>query len=486
MPGGTWNPSAPPVRMGAYFNFLAALQQAVSPGQSGRCVIVGTGSWGPVGTVVEVGSQALFDQTFGAGTGTLRDGVLAAFGGFDEVGGATTVLCYRAALPSAAAATATVNAGDSSPGITLTAKYKGTRGNNFSYVIQTNTVDSSKKDLLLFESGVLLESLEGIVNTNTAFAAAVTAGSQYLAAATQGAGARAMQNVTSTPLAGGSDGSAITITEVSAALALLKGLNFNTIALSGINDTAMQKAFVTWADAEVNARGLRSFAFIGGANDETYAAAKLRSIGSGSDVNANSINVVNVGASDLIRLVDGVQINGSQLACRLAGAQASIGFRRSLTNVRLTGYQVKAPLTDSQYVDAINNGVLTLSNDTPTRVQIELGVTSLATPDLGSKPKASQKIRNVAVQHFIETTLTRVAKDGYIGSMPNSSVAQNDLIVSFQKFLEALEDQGALQRGTSVAELDTNYVSTGNAVFVKFSIVHLDTVERIFTTVRVR
>jgi hypothetical protein len=75
---GTWSTATPPVRPGAYFNFVAAAAAAVSPGATGRTAVMGTATWGPENTVFEVSSQGAFDAQQGTDAGTLRDAVLAA------------------------------------------------------------------------------------------------------------------------------------------------------------------------------------------------------------------------------------------------------------------------------------------------------------------------------------------------------------------------------------------------------------------------
>lgn len=487
MAGGTWSTSSPPVRAGAYFNFLAALQAAATAGIGGTCAVIGTADWGPIGEVTPITSSGGFEQKFGRNNvGTLRDAVFAALDGFDE-GGASTVLAYRAAVPAAAFAAVTIN--DATiPWLVVTAKYKGARGNNFTVVIQTNAIDATKKDLILYESGIELERFTGITNTNTAFADFITAqASQNITAAITGTGARAGVNVASTPLVSGNSGTAITGTEVTAAQGIFREQYFDSIVLADVADETILDAFATYIDVDLNLRGKRCFGVIGGLAAETFAEAKSRSIlATGGDVGADSYNVVNIGATDVKRLSDGVILPTSKVAARLAGAIAGTGFRRALTNLRWTGYQVVTPLSDAQYTDAINTGIVTFSNDAIDRVVIEMGVTTLNTVNLTDRPSVNKKIRNVAVQHFIEKTLNRVARDDYLGTLVNTDTGQKDLAVSFLQFLKSLEDRGALKARQSTVELDTQFDNSGNAVYLKYSIVHAETVERIFSTVRVR
>src|SRR4051794_13777599 len=105
MAGGTWNTSSPPIRAGAYFNFVAAIQAAVDSGIVGTTAVIGTGDWGPVGEVIGVLSQGEYEEQFSdSANGTLREAVLGGLDGLD-IGGAAQVLVYRLAGVSAAAGT---------------------------------------------------------------------------------------------------------------------------------------------------------------------------------------------------------------------------------------------------------------------------------------------------------------------------------------------------------------------------------------------
>lgn len=516
---GVWNPSSPSQRAGAYFNFSAALNAALTAGVVGRTAVIGTADWGPLGLGNPVRGRGELEANYSSSTnGTLHDGSLAALEGFDEIG-AGEVLAYRVAGSSAAAGVVTLKDGSAVDALTLTAKYKGVRANNFTVTVQTN---GSNKDLILYESGVELERWENVTSgNNDAFATAIntTFPSQYVVAAVAGSSARALTNIVGT--IGGSGGFAsgnsgfsdLAVGDYTAALGVLGNQAFDSIALadlaaadaasSSITAIAVLDAFVAWL-RDRNEDGKRTFGVIGGVAGESLSAAKARltatssppASGTGYSDGKNTdgsytyhdvaINLINL-STDLRRLADDVIFSSSQLAPRYAGALAGVGFSRSMTYLHLTGYQVSNP--PSSYTDAKKGGVVVWANDTPDRVLLDNAVTALVTPGTAAdtkRPASLQKARNVAITHFIENTLSQVAKDRYVGQAINNSTGRNDLLASFQQFLKDLENSNALVAGTSDVHLDDAFVQEGDAVYLAYEIQFQGTIERIFSSVRVR
>lgn len=473
---GTWTTTSPPTRPGAYFNFVRAAEAALAGGVTGTTAVIGTSDWGPDTQVVSVQSQAGYEGFFGTNeAGTLRTNVLGALDGLGG-NGANIVLAYRLVGTAGAKAAVTLAGADLAAALTVTARYKGARANNWTVEVRTNAVDTSLKDLVLYESGSILEVHTVTGGNNDTFATEINAsGSPYIQAAVVGATGRVVTNVAATAMTGGNSGTTVSATDLSNAYTTLAGQDFNSMAIGDITDATMELQFVN-SIKDLNRDGRRVIGVIGGAVTDGYSAAVAR-----SDL-YNSADIVNVGATALRRLSDDVQFHGAQLAPRIAGSLAGIGLTRSLTNVKFTGYQVVAPLTRAQYEQASTEGVLVFVNDTPGRVRVEQGVTSLQTTT-DEAPEEFKSIRNVSISHFIQTQLNAVAMNNYVGIVPNTETARRDLVATFLQFLRTLENSGVIQPG-SVVELDDRFVQAGNAVYVRFGVTYADSIERIFVTVK--
>lgn len=492
----TWTTSSPPIRAGAYFNFVAAAQVAVQTGIAGVVAVVGTADWGPVATPTAVGSQGEFETNFSASTGgSLRNASLAALDGFD-LGGATSVLASRVAGSSAAVGTATLNDAGATPAITLTSRYKGVRANNFTATVQTNATDATKKDLLIFESGVLLETYSSLTNLNDGIVSTINAAnSPYIVAAISGASGRALANVATVAFTGGNSGTTITLSDVSTLLTTLGQYDWNVAVLGGIDDVgatnqSIQAAFATFIKSQNTDTNKRCFGILAGAAGETIfsgSAYPTTVSAQGRALSLDNENLITL-ATDLRRLSDGAVLAGVDLAPRLAGALAGIGLKRGLTYVKWTGYQVNNPLTATQIPTAIQAGLNVFANHDVGSVHLESGITSLLTTNSTDRPVSHKQIRNVSIDHFIQRQIDTQMRDKYIGQLGNSDQGRRDLVSAVLGFLRVLETNGVLQVGQSSVDLDLRFVQDGttNAVFLTWAYAYVNAIERIFSTIRVK
>ena len=501
----TWSTSNPPVRSGAYFNFVAAAQIAVQTGVTGVAAVIGTADWGPIGVPTPAGSQGEFEVNFSSSTGgTLRDGALGALDGFD-LGGATSVLATRVAGVGAAAATLTLKDVPAAAAVTLTARYKGVRANNFSVTVQTNVDDATKRDLILYESGVELERYVKVTNTNDALVAAINAAnSPYITAAVSGTSGRALASVvsgaagtifgtgTDTP---GNSGTTLTAADIATAQSTLGNYDWNVAVLAGIDDTnagnqAIQAAFASFIKTQNTDSNKRCFGVFGGAVGETLLSSATYPTtvsAQGRSAFLDNDNLINL-TGDLKRLSDGAVIPSSVLAARFAGSIASIGLKRSMTYVTWTGYQVNTPLTPAQITSAIGAGVNVFANHSTTAVRLESALTTLVTTNTTDRPVSHKQIRNVAIDHFIQRQVELQMRDKYIAQLANTEQGRRDLADNILGFLQVLEGERVLQPSSSEVTLDQRFVQDGstNAVYLQWAYAYANSIERIFSTIRVK
>ena len=507
---GTWSTASPPAKPGPYANFVGAAAEAVADAVEGVEAVLGTSDWGPSDRPYEVTSPGGLTDLFGATTGqTLRRAVLAGLQGLDD-GGAQRVLAQRVLGTGAVKATCVLNDGSAAAALTLTAKHAGTRPGAWTVSVQTNADDATKKDVILYESGIELERYSRQVNTNDAIAAAINAAaSDYVTAAVTGAGARALGNVVGVAAGAGSfgtgsggvagtNGAAVTSVELAAALAVLQNYRFNAVLLAG-GFESLQATFISWLRDLNNTLGNRCFGVIGGALAESLATALTRSqlYDDGASAPPFSLyddvakNVINV-TQDWRRVVDGVVLPSNQVAEYIAGAVAGIGLKRSLVYEVASGYQVANPLTPAQSETAQGYGLIYFENDGVDRVRVMSQSTALLTTiestqqTESKRPAVHRKIRNVGTDHFIQNRLRDLYSDRYIGALANTETGRKSIVGATLGFLEVLEEALILASGTSTVDLDERFVQVGSAVYLKLGITYQQTIERIFLSVRVK
>lgn len=508
--GGVWSTGNPPTRAGAYFNFTAALQQAVSTGVVGTTAVIGTADWGPVGRPEPVNGQGPFQSAYSSSpNGTLPVGALGALDGFDG-GGAALVLAYRIAGSAAKAAKVTLKDSSAVAALVLTALYPGVRANNFTVTVQTNAVNAGNKDLILYESGVELERWENVAggeNQNFVTAINTTAPSRYIKAEVTGAANRALANIVGViegagGFTEGNSGLTVATEDFTKALGVLSNQEFDTIAIANNVTAAVRDVFVAWL-RDRNVQGIRTFGVIGGKAGDTLAEAHARltatesppaagtGYSDGKETNGKytygkvAIDLVNLGATDILRLSDKAVLSTAELAPRYAGTLARVGFTRAMLGLTWTGYQVNDPLTPGAYTEAGEDGVVCFANNDTQTVSIDNSESALLATDEKERLLAFKDTRTVAITHFIENTLRTVSRKLYIGNLANNQTGRNDVIGAFLQFLRDLERIGALQPGTSIVELDDSFVQHSDELFLRYGIQPQGVVKRIFSTVRV-
>ncbi|EBD8094933.1 phage tail sheath protein, partial [Salmonella enterica] len=157
MAGGTWEQTNRPVLPGLYMNFQAAASSAIQAGNRGTVVVPIKANWGPVGTFVEVGSEAAIERVFSAhalDNGTAYTSLKLAL-----LGGPKKLLAYRVAGATAKAAALTLKDSSDAAVLQLDAKYPGDRGNGFYVTIQPGVIDNTKHEVRLFEGNRMLYAL---------------------------------------------------------------------------------------------------------------------------------------------------------------------------------------------------------------------------------------------------------------------------------------------------------------------------------------
>ncbi len=170
--------------------------------------ICGTAQWGPVGAVTPISSMSDYAQAHGATQNRKYDMGTAAAIAVQQ--GANNIRCTRVSDGTDLAATATIQ----TTGLTLTAKYTGTLGNQIQATVGTGSAANSYK-ITIALPGFTPEVFDNIVGTGNAFwvnaAAAINNGNSSLRGKSDlvvaAAGAlAAMPVAASVTLSGGTDG----------------------------------------------------------------------------------------------------------------------------------------------------------------------------------------------------------------------------------------------------------------------------------------
>jgi hypothetical protein len=483
MAGGNWNTTDMPVLPGFYMAFRSAAAAAVQPGTRGVVAVPVRAHWGPVREFAEVTSETGIAETFSdleTGGATAYTALRLAL-----MGGASKVLAYRLTDGTEAAASVTLkDTSSASPAdvVKLTAKYAGERGNRFTVAIQPNAIDSSKKDLKLYEGTALLRTFTFAGSDLQAAVDAVNGdtANKWIAAAKLADGTGELADATGLAFAGGKSGiEDVDNADYLAALEAFEAQEFNAVALDGVTDAALQASVLSWV-SRIREEGKGVIAVLGGSSaDDKAADAVAKAVARSAGFNSEGIVNVGVGAK-----LGGVEYSSAQLSAYVAGLIAGQSLSESTTYAAAPFEDVTRRWTRSEQEQAVRGGVFLFIHD-GRQVKALRGVNSLVS--LGQNQNAAwRKIRTIRVLDSVNTDLQRTAEDNYIGKVNNTEEGRLALIGACKQYLQTLAQSGVIEAtGYDVYE-DTSVAAEPDQVFLKWEAKLTDVVEQIFGTFTVQ
>lgn len=476
MAGGTWSPTDKPILPGLYLNFKAQALSTIQPGSRGTVGIVVRAHWGKEKDIVEITSESDLIENFtnditgGANAYKLIRLVL--------LGGAKKVLAYR--LVSSAGAQASVTLKDTADAnmITLKAKYKGERGNNFKVTVSTNLIDSTKKDIALYEGATLLKTFtvgsgaDNIVNTINSDST-----NEWIVAEKVADGNGTLANVSGATFAGGNSGiTGITNADYAEAFSKFETQDFNLFVLDGVSDSALQASLKSWVE-RLRSEGKGIIAVVGGsASDDKASDAVARAIARSTALNSEGIVNVGVGAYE-----GTTEYSSAEIACWVAGLIAGQRLSEATTYSVAPFSDVNRRWTKSEMEQAIEGGVFLLYHDGE-KVKVLKGINTLVSLKQGQN-NAWKKIRTIRVMDAINNDLLRTAEEAYIGKINNTAEGRNSLIGACREYMRQLALGGVIERDGWNVYLDPDFPNPEpDEVYIKWEARLTDVMEKIFGT----
>lgn len=298
---------------------------------------------------------------------------------------AKTLLIYRV-NGGGAKASATVG------GMTVTAKWGGTRGNDIKVAVITNVDDATKVDVVTYLDGMVMDSQTVAKATGSANLKAndfVTFGS-----------ASSLTPAVATPLTGGTNGT-VNGAAHTAALNAFEVESFNVVGYPG-TDEEIKSLYATFV------KRLR--------DDE---GKKI--VGVLHDYKGDNIGLINV--KNGVVLNDGTTVTGDKAVAWVSGASAGAEINESLTNTAYDdAVDVDIKYTKSQFEAAIQAGEFVFYADYG-KARVLTDINSLVT--IGQNVSADwTSNRVVRVMDGWANDVARIFGDSYIGLVTNSDTGR--------------------------------------------------------------
>lgn len=434
MAGGKFNGSK--VRPGLYVNFEQAALSRIQSGDRGIVALPILAPFGEKGKIKAITTEADAIAAFGVGIAQIADLREAKKN-------ARTVLAFRLTEGvKASGVVATV--------LTVTAKFGGTLGNKMTVKVALNPLDGAKKDVSTLVDGVVRDvQTVATIGELKANAYVTFAGTPATAPADG-----------SMLLIGGTDVAPVA-GDYSAFLAAAELELFDVIAVP-TEDSAIK------ASVEGFVKRLR--------DDEGKKIVGVLANHAG-----NYEGLINV-ANGVI-LEDGTALVAKDVVAYVAGASAGAEMNQSLTYAPYAGAMDANPrMTNAQVTAALQAGKLVFNFDGDA-VRIEQDLNSLTQ----YSNRAFTKNRVVRVLDAINNDLTRSFNKSYLGQINNDADGQAQLKTAIDLYMLQLQANRAIKNYDPETDSYIDPVkSVGEEVYVEVAVQPVDSVEKIYLTVRVQ
>lgn len=463
--GSFYNVGEQKVRPGVYRRYENVGDSSTPGAIYGVFAIAIHSEIGPLATVSTYGTDDIeeFKKTYG--TGGTADAVLKLF-----EGGATKVFVYRLGT-GGAKASVTLKGGESTNLVTLTTKTETEK--EFSVTVKEKLGSTDTKQLLVYSGTELLETLEfASGSTESAnLVDVVKASSSYLDASKVSDGE--LDNVANESLSGGT-APTVDTESYSTAFTALEAFKWNMMVLDTVETTvhALVKAYIN----RIFKEGALGVCTLGEPTTVAFDTRKEHA----AAFNDEKIIYLGSGYED----GDGNKIDGYLSIATQAGIIGSTESNTSVTHTVIPGaVNTLEVLKNSQYEDAIKNGMLLLSPNDEGQVWFDAAINTLVTPG-DNQDDGWKKIRRTSTRFEMFDRIDR-ALAPLIGKVNCDNLGIGDCINAAQAVLDAMVAEGKLQEGATFAEDDTKHRGPDYAYFV-ITADDLDSLEKIYLTYQFR
>lgn len=459
MAGGTWT-AQNKVRPGAYINFKAVPAYSSNLGTRGVMTMPVALTWGPQKEVIELFSTDLVD-----GKSLAKIGYSAAD---------AESLIFRQALSNCYKAyiyrldvggnKATVTSG----GLTATAKYPGTSGNQVSFAVVANVADSSVWDVVTYFKGA--EKDRQVVSKTGAIADLKSN------AFIDWSGSIPTNAVAAVKLVDGANGtvSADTFIAEDGYLNKIKAYSWNTMAIPQ-DDNTITTSLKTSIVAFI--RGLR--------DDE---GKKVQVVLHNDDSNYEAVISTQQGYKTADETVDPFMFT-AYVAGLTAGSEVNISNTYKVIDgaVGIVYKEGVGPFYHKEIVEMLAKGQLVLTTRQDGAVVIEQDINTLhnpyPTPDVNYTFSKNRVIRTLDA---IGNEIANLFEVFYIGKYNNNETGRSVFKADIIHYFFGLQELGAIQDFDPELDVVVEQGEAIDSVVVSVAVQPVDSMEKLYMTVNVQ
>jgi len=262
--------------------------------------------------------------------------------------------------------------------------------------------------------------------------------------------------------------------DYSAAFTLLEAHRFNSITVDSVS-TSVHALLSAYSD-RIFKTGKMVFAVV---SEPTSVALATRNTNAKA---FNSYKCIYVGGG--FKDSTGTTIEGYRAAAMVAAIVAKVPSNQAVTHYVIPGAtNVVEMLTNTQYEDCINSGMLTFSLSPKGSVWIDSGITTLVTltgeDDEGWKKIKRTKIRFEMMMRVSDTI------DPLVGQISNGPDGQTNVIEQAELVLDAMVGENKLFKGAKVI-IDPVLLPQGDSAWYQIIADDIDSLEKIYLAYKFR
>lgn len=449
-------------RPGTYHRYTSSGTEAPGGAIDGVCAIAVQANWGEPGAVTKHTAAATITKLYGGedyGPGCTVKAATAMC-----EGGAQTVYVVRMGSGGAKGSKAIGST------VRAEAKYVGTKP--LSLAIQDALEDSAKKTVTVYSGAQELEkfSFEADGTNEPKNLAQATSGSAYITVtALTETGIVDLVEAAEGTLSGGANPT-VTNESYTAAWEALEPYAYNIIALDGDDDASMSRSMLLQEYVKAAYRGGKFCMAAVGQPSTVSWSVRL--------ANARRFN-----DEKIVFLGEGFKrgaavYDGALAVCAAAGAIAATPASEGIVHKAMPGAtEVLALHTNSQYEEAIANGMLMLSTSADGIVWFDAGINTLV--NLGANQDSGwKKIRRTKTRFEVMNRVDRAVAPK-VGRVNCNSDGIADIIQTAQVPLNAMVSEGKLYDGATIFSDPENPPSSDSAWFI-IEAVDIDSLEKIY------
>lgn len=443
MAGGIFDKNTVQVRPGVYVNVSSSKNIAKSQAKQGTVIIpLIDHDYGPTDTLINIPSTSpdIHYDLLGHSVNDIENG---------------NMLMIRESLKNAANVIVWIvksgtKATGSGGGVTATAKYGGVRGNDMSFVISANVVDTNKFDVIVYWSGSVVSAYYGIASVKE-----LTELNDPYVSFTESSEGSVLEVVASVNLSGATSETA-TNDDVSSFLDSIENAGFDVLCFP-VTDDSMQATLVSKIKYLNDSVGKSIVAVV------PNKAADYEFI----------INVTNSVK------VDGVNLSVAQATAWVAGAYAGARYNESLTYREYDGAtEIIDVKSNEEAIESINNGEFFFSYNDGSIV-VECDINSLVTISNG-KDKTYRKNR---VIRTISAIVKNIKKEFSPNKYSNDEASWDIMDGQGAAILKYYEDNNAIKSVDYDDFKVDRELSNGDNTYFNVAITPIDSSEKLYFTI---